>query len=132
VDGVFVERVQHERNLLLPVERRGGDTAATGQVASTRRRVRTVTIDESTLAPGIDEVRGLVSPDGGEVELEGVEGSTVRLRLVLENAHCVECVMPRSFLEQVALDVFRRNGAAADAVVIDDPREHPDFVMPEH
>jgi hypothetical protein len=89
-------------------------------------------MDESMLAPGLEELRGLVSPDGGEVELDGVEGSTVRLRLVLENAHCVECVMPRPFLEQVAVDVFRRTGAAADVVVIDDPREHPDFVMPEH
>ena len=40
--------------------------------------------------------------------------------------------MPRPFLEQVALDVFRRNGVEADEVVIDDPREHPDFVMPDH
>ena len=40
--------------------------------------------------------------------------------------------MPKQFLEQVALDVFRRNGAEADAVAIDDPREHPDFVMPDH
>ena len=31
-----------------------------------------------------------------------------------------------------ALDVFRRNGADADAVAIDDPREHPDFAMPDH
>jgi len=51
---------------------------------------------------------------------------------VLETAHCVECVMPRQFLEHVALDVFRRNGAEADAVAIDDPRERPDFVMPDH
>ena len=40
--------------------------------------------------------------------------------------------MPRQFLEHVALDVFRRNGVTADAVAIDDPREHPDFVMPDH
>jgi hypothetical protein len=89
-------------------------------------------MDESDLAPALDELRGLVSADGGDVVLDGVEGSTVRVRLVLESAHCVECVMPRAFLEQVALDVFRRNGVDAEAVAIDDPREHPDFVMPEH
>ena len=60
--------------------------------------------------------------------LVGVDGSTIRLQLVVESAHCVECVMPRPFLEQVALDIFRRGGVAADAVSIDDPREHPDFV----
>jgi len=73
-----------------------------------------------------------VTPDGGDVQLAGVDGDTVNLRLVLETAHCVECVMPRPFLEHVALDVFRRNGAHADTVVIDDPRERPDFVMPDH
>ena len=61
-----------------------------------------------------------------------IDGGTIALRLLVENAHCVECVMPKQFLEQVALDLFRRNGVAADAVVVDDPREHPDFVMPEH
>jgi hypothetical protein len=88
-------------------------------------------IDEATIDPALSELRGLVSPDGGDVALEGVDGSTVKLRLVLENAHCIECVMPRPFLEQVALDLFRRNGVDADAIAIDDPREHPDFVMPD-
>jgi hypothetical protein len=40
--------------------------------------------------------------------------------------------MPRPFLEQVALDVFRRNGVELDAVAIDDPREDPDFAPPDH
>jgi hypothetical protein len=84
------------------------------------------------VAAALDEVRGLVSADGGDVQLEGIDETTVRLRLVLETAHCVECVMPRPFLEQVALGIFQRNGAAVDAVAIDDPRDHPDFVMPDH
>ena len=87
---------------------------------------------DPAVAAALDEVRGLVSADGGDVQLEGVDDTTVRLRLVLETAHCVECVMPRPFLEQVALGIFQRNGAAVDAVAIDDPREHPDFVMPDH
>ena len=88
-------------------------------------------MDDSAVTAGLEEVRGLVNPDGGDVVLDGVDGATVRLRLVLETAHCVECVMPRPFLEHVALDVFRRNGAEADSVTIDDPRERPDFVMPD-
>ena len=87
---------------------------------------------DPAVTAALDEVRGLVSADGGDVALEGIDGAIVRLRLVLETAHCVECVMPRPFLEHVALDVFRRNGAHADTVVIDDPRERPDFVMPDH
>ena len=89
-------------------------------------------MDESTITPALDELRGLVSADGGDMTLVGVDGSTIRLQLVVENAHCVECVMPRPFLEQVALDIFRRNGVTTETVVIDDPREHADFVMPDH
>jgi hypothetical protein len=89
-------------------------------------------MEESTIAPALDEIRGLVRADGGDLELVEVDGTTIRLRLVVESATCVECVMPRSFLEQVALDVFQRGGVGADAVSIDDPREHPDFIMPDH
>ena len=89
-------------------------------------------MDESTIAPALDEIRGLVQADGGDMTLAGVDGSTIRLQLVVESATCVECVMPREFLEQIALDIFRRGGVAADAVSIDDPRERPDFVVPDH
>jgi hypothetical protein len=89
-------------------------------------------MDETDLAPSLEQLRALVSADGGDMVLDGVEGSTVHVHLVLESAHCVECVMPRLFLERVALDVFRRNGIELDAVAIDDPREHPDFVPPDH
>ena len=34
--------------------------------------------------------------------------------------------------EAVKAVVQLRSGVAAEAVVVDDPREHPDFVMPEH
>jgi hypothetical protein len=87
---------------------------------------------DPAVAAALDEVRGLVSADGGDIQLEGVDGATVRLRLVLETAHCVERVMPRPFLEQVSLGVFQRNGVSVESVVIDDPRDHPDFVMPDH
>ena len=88
--------------------------------------------EDPAVAAALDEVRGLVAADGGDVQLDAVDGSTVRLRLVLETAHCVECVMPRPFLEQVSLGVFQRNGVPAEVVAIDDPRDHPDFVMPDH
>ncbi len=89
-------------------------------------------MDESVIGPALDEIRGLVQADGGDMLLTAVDSDTIALQLVVEGASCVECVMPREFLEQVALDVFRRGGVAVDAVTVDDPREHPDFVMPEH
>jgi hypothetical protein len=89
-------------------------------------------IDTATLTPALDEVRALVQLDGGDMLLTGTDGGTVQLRLVVEGASCVECVMPREILEQIALDILSRSVPAVAAVTIDDPREHPDFVMPEH
>ena len=84
------------------------------------------------LLAALDEVRELVAADGGDMVLTGIDGATARLQLVVEHSNCVECIMPRDILEQITLDIFTRGGAGVDAVAIDDPREHPDFVMPEH
>ena len=91
-------------------------------------------LDEATIAPALDEVRSLVQADGGDMELVALDGSTgtVSLRLVLEGASCEECVMPRDFLEQIALDVLRRTASGVSSVSIDDPREHPDYVPKGH
>ena len=63
--------------------------------------------------------------DGADMTVTGVDGGTVNLQLVVETASCVECVMPREILEQVALNIFQRNGVGADTVVIDDPASIP-------
>jgi Fe-S cluster biogenesis protein NfuA len=88
--------------------------------------------DQDTITPALDEVRSLVQADGGDMLLTSVDGATVNLQLVVEGAECVECIMPRDILEQITLDILQRNAVAVDAVHIDDPREHPDFVMPDH
>jgi Fe-S cluster biogenesis protein NfuA len=91
-------------------------------------------IDRAALTPALDEVRSLVRADGGDLVLVSVDddAATVRLALELTDAHCIECVMPRDFLEQIALDVVRRQVPDVVAVGIDDPRESPDWVAPEH
>ena len=86
----------------------------------------------AVLLAAIEEVRELVAADGCDMLLTSVDGGTANLRLVVENSNCVECIMPREILEQITLDILQRGGAGIDAVAIDDPREHPDFVMPEH
>lgn len=92
----------------------------------------TAGMDAAAVAAALEEVRALVAADGGDMVLDAVEGSEVRLKLVLGDAACVECVMPRDFLEQIALDSLRREVPSVASVVIDDPREHPDFVPPAH
>jgi len=87
---------------------------------------------DPVLLAAVDEVKELVAADGGDMLLTGVDGATAKLQLVVENSNCVECIMPREILEQITLDILQRSGAGIDAVTIDDPREHPDFVMPDH
>jgi Fe-S cluster biogenesis protein NfuA len=91
-------------------------------------------IDEAAITPALDEVRALVQADGGDMKLVGLDGDVgkVDLLLVLEGASCEECVMPRDFLEQIALEMLKRKVPAVAAVSIDDPREHPGYVPKEH
>ena len=43
-------------------------------------------MDETTITPALDELRGLVQADGADMTVTGVDGSTVNLQLVLETA----------------------------------------------
>ena len=89
-------------------------------------------IDQATIEPALEEARALVQADGGDMEVVGVDDSTVSIRLILEGASCAECVMPRDFLEQIVLDMLKQKIPAVSAVSIDDPREHPDWVPGDH
>jgi len=89
-------------------------------------------IDQANIEPALEEARALVQADGGDMEVVGVDDSTVNIRLILEGASCAECVMPRDFLEQIVLDMLKQKIPAVSAVSIDDPREHPDWVPSDH
>ncbi|MDE0604722.1 MAG: NifU family protein [bacterium] len=80
-------------------------------------------MDEALLDEAVGELRALVALDGGDVELVSANEGTVALRLILEGAECRECVMPKEFLEQIALDMVTTRLSEVSAVVIDDPRE---------
>ncbi|MDE0237171.1 MAG: NifU family protein [bacterium] len=80
-------------------------------------------MDQALLDEAVGELRALVALDGGDVEVLSATGSTVALRLILEGAECRECVMPKEFLEQIALDMVTTRLGEVSAVTIDDPRE---------
>ena len=61
-------------------------------------------IDHQRAVEALAGVRELVAADGGDIVVVATAEHSVRLALVLETAACAECVMPRSFLESVALD----------------------------
>jgi NifU-like domain len=71
----------------------------------------------------IEEIRALVRPDGSDFKVVAVEGDTVHLSLLIDDASCAECVMPRPILEEIALSILRRSSPDVRQVVIDDPRE---------
>jgi Fe-S cluster biogenesis protein NfuA len=91
-------------------------------------------LDVEDVSSALEEVRGLLQADGGDMELTRIdaESGSVSLRLVVEGASCEECVLPREFLEQITLDIFRRASTDVNRVEIDDPREHPDYVPSTH
>lgn len=88
--------------------------------------------DAPAVQSAFDEVRGIISADGGDILLTSIEDGTVNLQLVVEGASCAECILPREMLEQVTLDIFQRAGTGVSAISIDDPRESPDFVASDH
>ncbi|SEO90324.1 NifU family protein [Trujillonella endophytica] len=82
-------------------------------------------MDADRVASALAPLRTLLAGDGGDVELVAVDAGagTVALRLLLRDAACAECVMPRPYLEQVAADVLRRALPELRAVTVEDPRE---------
>ena len=80
-------------------------------------------MDHGLLNEAVGELRALVALDGGDIELVSATGGTVALRLILEGAECRECVMPKEFLEQIALDMVSNRLSEISTVTIDDPRE---------
>lgn len=80
-------------------------------------------MDQTAVTDALDEVRALVQADGGDIEFVTADEGAVALRLLLEGAECRECVMPKQFLEQIALDMMGRKVPAIVSVSIDDPRE---------
>jgi len=81
------------------------------------------TTDDARLAEAVAEVRELVAVDGGDLIVDDSDATSVTLRLVLDTAECRECVMPRAFLETVALDVMRDHLPGLTNVTIIDPRD---------
>jgi hypothetical protein len=71
-------------------------------------------------------LKPLVEGDGARLELVALvpQEHSVSLRLVLDGVECLDCVMPRDYLEQLALKLLRSSRAGVQRVVIDDPREH--------
>lgn len=80
-------------------------------------------IDAERAVAGLAPVREMIRLDGADLELVGLDGGTAHLRLMVVDAGCAECVMPRTMLEAIALQMMQPSVPGLSAVAIDDPRE---------
>lgn len=74
---------------------------------------------------GLEEIRSILSADGGDVEFVSYDaaGATMELRLLLQDANCAECVLPRQMLETMGLQMVQAHVAGLRELHIIDPRE---------
>ena len=83
----------------------------------------TIGLDEREVAAALDQLRVLVSADGADFELSGVDDAGIaHIRLDLEGAGCAECVLPAEELEQMIGDSLRRSVPGVRAAHVIDPR----------
>jgi len=73
----------------------------------------------------LEEARGLVTPDGANLELLSVDDDarSITLRLHLDEVACLECMMPRDYLERLTLSTFQEYLPELQRITIIDPRE---------
>jgi hypothetical protein len=93
-------------------------TGATGGAAAAPAPSTAMLLDGA-----LAELRNLVGADGADlvVVAHDAAGGHLHLGLVIPDAHCAECVMPRATLEATASS--RLVGLGITQVTIDDPRE---------
>ncbi|MGA7418260.1 MAG: hypothetical protein WB765_21865 [Acidimicrobiales bacterium] len=84
---------------------------------------------EAQLRSALDELSELVRPDGGDIEITGMDAATgtVRARLLIDSAECADCILPRHLLEEIVTGRLRRSVPGVQTVSIDDPREGDGF-----
>lgn len=84
-----------------------------------------MTEDNGVRRAVLHEVRRLVSSDGADFEAlpDFDENPLIELRLILPDASCEECVMPKTLLEDLATHLFQAEDPSVEGVRIHDPRE---------
>lgn len=82
---------------------------------------------QAALQPLIDIVR----QDGADLRLLECRADGVELQLVIRDAACAECVMPKQFLEAVVLTTLQESVPWVRHVAIHDPREGDDDGLQE-
>lgn len=80
-------------------------------------------MNESQVASAIEPLVIALRADGADVIVDGIDGSAVDLRLVVEGASCSDCVMPASVLVELFEGAVRDAGFSVTEIRLSDPRE---------
>jgi hypothetical protein len=71
----------------------------------------------------LDDFQEMVSADGARLDLMRSDETGLLLDLVLVDAGCAECVMPREHLEGILRNQLKDAVASPPEITIRDPRE---------
>jgi hypothetical protein len=82
--------------------------------------------DEASMRAALGPVRELLQPDGADIAFVSFEHGAARLKLILGDDGPCEgdvCVLPKSLLEPLALQLMQPLVPGLKSVAIEDPRE---------
>lgn len=96
----------------------------------TRSKVTTKAIEESTynqqLKQAAEEILSTFRPgfqtDGYDITVKTVDENMVTMKLVLTPEACLDCIMPKGYLEKVFSDGIEKKTMRPIKVILDDPR----------
>ena len=70
----------------------------------------------------VEQLREGFQADGADLELKSLEDGVARVRLVVTDETCLECIVPGEILQTVLETSLRQSVPDLRAVVLDDPR----------
>jgi hypothetical protein len=76
----------------------------------------------STIEAAVEDLRPSLQANGGDLIFEGYEDGIVNCRLVLTEKACLDCILPKDFLEQVVTQTARERDPGVIATRLVDPR----------
>jgi Fe-S cluster biogenesis protein NfuA len=73
-------------------------------------------------AAALEGLREGFQADGADLELASVEGAKARVRLIVGDETCMECIVPPPLLQQILEAQLRQACPELESVEVDDPR----------
>ena len=81
-------------------------------------------MNDAAVAEAVEEMAELLRLDGADLELVAADAATdrVEVRLVIEDAECVDCILPPEHLQTVIRNAVAKRVPTEFELVVHDPR----------